>query len=418
MTESNGRILYVDLVGGIAGDMLLAALLDAGASMEAVQRSVFQAGLHHVQLKRVPMRSAGLRALRIEVWVDGCLADQPQPSTNAHLALSEDGHVAHGPHRSYGSIRAQLVEAELAPPVKKIALDAFLLLAKAESSAHGVPLEDVHFHEVGSDDAIADIVGVAAAIVDLDIDKVVASPVPVGGGTTVGAHGTIPLPAMATLHLLRGAPLVESGLTGEMVTPTGAALLRVLAERFDGVPGMTLEAVGIGGGRRAWPDRPNIVRALVGRESRPAPASSDEDCIVEANIDDMNPEHFKSLRAAITAAGALDVWSHTIHMKKDRLGTMVSALVRKTLKDAVVHAFFMHSTTLGVRVYGVDRVRTARRSERVSTVFGPVVVKIATRPDGPPLVTPEYDDCERIAQERSIPVRLVFEAALKASWES
>ena len=280
-----------------------------------------------------------------------------------------------------------------------------------------MPLEEVVFHEVGADDALVDIVGVCAAVHALGVTRVVASPLPLGRGLTRGAHGPIPLPGPATLHLLTGAPTQQVPLVGETVTPTGAALVAHLADAYGAAPSFTLEAVGVGAGHKSWPDRPNVVRALLGRvEAGSAPEAEAEDCVVEANLDDMSPELVADLEAALFAAGALDVWATPVHMKKGRPGVTVAALGRRTLEGALSEAFFAHSTTLGVRVTDVRRRRAPRELVTVRTPFGEIPVKRSPRPAGPDLFAPEHDACAAVAAAAGVPVRAVYEAALKAAW--
>ncbi len=455
------RVLHLDLVGGAAGDMLLAALLDLGASRAAVDAAIAALGLEGVELSTVEVHPAGLRALRVDVTVRGRPADEvdaparparpghapraphlegldhPSPRALGPLALSappglritgparpapaprlglDGGHAPGHVHRPYAAVRALLLAAALEPRVRALALAVFERLAGAEGAAHGVPVEEVTFHEVGADDALVDVVGTAAALVSLGVDEVVVSPVPLGRGLTRGAHGPIPLPGPATLHLLRGAPLEATALEGETVTPTGAAILAAVATRFGPVPSMVLERVGVGAGHRSWPDRPNVVRALLGAGRGLAVEEVAEDCVVEANLDDMHPEHAAALEAALFAAGAVDVWRTPIAMKKGRLGVTVSALARRAALDAVTDAFLVHSTTLGVRVTEVARRRAAREVREVETPHGRVRVKVSPRPSGPPLVAPEHDDCARLAAAAGLPVRAVHEAALRAAW--
>ncbi len=470
---SERRILYLDLVGGAAGDMILSALVDAGAPLEAVRAAITAVDLPRVTLEEREVHPAGLRAKQIEVYVDGVLGDSHAVEGAPHIhtdrksdphdahhhhhhhphfdpgrsrkeaaasrAQNADGtgktvrHAAvasppvadaphdhdhdheHGHHRPYRDIRDQLEVAPLEARAKAIALDAFRRLAEAESAAHGVPIDDVEFHEVGADDAIADIVGASVAFASLGIDEVVVSPAPLGRGLTRGAHGPIPLPGPATLHLLRGCPTVETSLEGETVTPTGAALLTALADRWGAIPAMTIDAVGVGAGHKSWPDRPNVVRALVGRAQVGATTTRD-DLVVEANIDDMSPEHFAPLEAALFAAGAYDVWTTTAFMKKGRAGVTVHALVRRAEQSAIVEAFLEHSTTLGVRAYEVERHLAPREVKTVQTRFGPVRVKISPRRDLP-LVAPEYDDVARIAKQHGVAVRVVHTAAITAALE-
>lgn len=433
------RILYLDLVGGAAGDMLLAALLDAGASHERVRAAVETLGLHRVQVEVKEVRPAGLRALQVDVLVDGVLADTESVSGGGHhvhehasphshddhhheahdghhhAAPEEGGHHAHG-HRPYSEIRNLLRTADLAPSVRDIALDAFARLAGAESKAHGIDVESVIFHEVGADDAITDIVAVATAVVELAPDEVIVSPVPLGRGLTHGAHGPIPLPGPAVLHLLQGAPTAQTALIGETVTPTGAALLAALVHRYGPVPPMTIEQVGVGAGHIRWPDRPNIVRAFIGQRHIEAFGTSQDDCVIESNIDDMSPELFEGLQRALFEAGALDVWTTPIHMKKGRVGMKVSVLTERAIEDAIVAAFFAHSTTLGVRIVDVRRIRAARSMRKVTTPYGEIRIKISPRPYGPELVTPEYDDCQSLAQISGVPLRTIYESAMKVYW--
>ncbi len=398
------RVLYLDLVGGAAGDMILAALVDAGAPLDRVREAVASLGLADVSIVEVPAHSAGLRAKQIDVLIGGRPAD------------TEHGHAHdHHAHRPYSVVRGMIQAAALPARARTIALEAFLVLAKAESAAHGVAIDDVVFHEVGADDAITDIVGVAIAIDALAIDEVVVSPVPMARGLTQGGHGPIPLPGPAVLQILTGAPLQETALDGELVTPTGAALIAALADRYGALPSLTLERVGVGAGHRSWPDRPNVVRAILGVRAPRGAWSTSTEVVIESNLDDMNPEHFGALERALFEAGAIDVWSRPIQMKKGRQGTLVSALVQHTIKEAIANVFFDHSTTLGVRVHDVERLRIARRVETVNTRFGPVRVKVADRPSGPQIV-PEHEDCERLAREAKVPIRLVYEAALEAAW--
>lgn len=421
------KLLYLDLIGGAAGDMLMAALIDAGSQLSIAQDAV-DAVVPGLKISAEKTQSAGLRALHVEVGHDRLVAagrtalpgGDPligplkikRARTASLVAVEQEGHA----HRPYRVVKDLVERSGLDPAVKTRALRAFLLLAEAEGQVHGVPPEEVEFHEVGSDDAIADIVGVSALICALAPDEIVCSPVPIARGLTHGAHGPIPLPGPAAMEILRGVPLEGVELRGETITPTGAALLKANVDRFGMAPKMIVEHIGIGAGTKSWPDRPNIVRAFVAKSSAVEAIEVDEDCVVEANLDDMTPEHIAVLTAQLFRAGAIDVWTQPIAMKKQRTGTMVSALVRRTLKDAIAAAFFQHSSTLGVRVSPAARIRAERRVEEVDTPYGRVRVKISERGDGPPQVAPEHDDCERLAEKHSVSVRAVFEATLYAVW--
>jgi len=412
------RILYLDLVGGAAGDMLMAALLDLGGDLEAVRGALAAMGLHNISVTRTEAWPAGLRATRVDVALTGyrLLSVHGEEPDHAHTHGHAHAQVHDVPHthagaRPYREIRAMIEGSSLPDSTKALALSAFAILASAEGSAHGVPVEEVTFHEVGGDDAIADIVGVAALITALAPDEIVVSPVPIGRGLTRGAHGPIPLPGPAVLAILTGVPLAETGLQGETVTPTGAALLKALATRFGPMPSLELERSGSGAGHRAWPDRPNIVRAILGRGAELA-TSSDLESQVEANIDDMSPQHFGALERELFRAGAADVWCETILMKKGRLGTKVCAIVATAQVDAVAQAYLRHSTTLGVRVSPLRRIRAERHLEEIETRFGRVRVKRSDRGGPQDTFMPEHDDCERLAELAGVPVRAVWEEAL------
>lgn len=411
--------------------MLLAALADAGGSLDSVRRNVALLGLGRVVIEERGVRPAGLVAKQVDVMVAGVLADAPRPTTghdhghgHGHDHGHGHGHVhGHGhenvpsPSRSYTEIRTLISSCFGIPePVREIALRAFRKLAEAESLAHGVSIDKVHFHEVGAEDAITDIVGVATLIEELGITEVVVSPVPLGRTLVRGAHGPIPVPGPATLHLLRGALLVETPIQAETVTPTGAALIAALADHYGPVPSMVLERIGVGAGHMEFADRPNVVRALLGRAVELHGEKITDDCVIEANIDDMSPELFPALERALFEAGAVDVWRLPITMKKGRVGVLVSALAKTAAVDQITSAYLLHSTTLGVRVSSVSRFRAPRRFQAAATEFGEVRVKISERPEGPALVMPEFDDCERLAAESKVSVRVVYEAAQRSIW--
>ncbi|MGF1511309.1 MAG: nickel pincer cofactor biosynthesis protein LarC [Myxococcota bacterium] len=412
------KTLFWDLVGGAAGDMLMASLVDAGADPDKIRAAVDSVGLEGVELVVNDVRSAGLRAKQVDVMIHGRLADTgPGPWTplmqpSSGIERGQDGH-GHGGHRAYSAIREILEKSALPVRVKRDAQRTFRLLAESEADAHGVPLEDVMFHEVGADDAIVDIVGVAVALDDLGVERIVVSPVPLGRGIVRGAHGPIPLPGPATLHLLRDVPVLDCGLEGESVTPTGAALLRAHAGGFGTMPSMVLRTVGTGAGHKQWPDRPNVVRALVG-ESASVPVGHDEVLEVSANMDDMLPQHVPVLIDELLAAGAFDAWATPAQMKKGRQGSVVCALVRSTQSEAVKSAFFQHGSTLGVREVAVQRTLLARDVTAVETEFGSVRIKRAFRPNGLTIV-PEHDDCVDAARRCRTSVRTVYEAAIRAA---
>jgi uncharacterized protein (TIGR00299 family) protein len=376
------RVLYVDCVGGVAGDMLLGALLDAGAQVELPF-----AGLA-IATERVDRH--GIGATRVVVTAPD---DQP--------------------HRDWGSIRAQLDAAGLAERPLARAQEAFRRLAVAEGKIHGVEPERVHFHEVGAVDAIGEVVGVALALENLGIDRVVCSPLPMGRGFVDAAHGRLPLPAPATLELLRGAPVYGVEIERELVTPTGAALVAALAEAFGPLPRMTLAGTGYGAGSRDLEAIPNVVRAIVGSDAQTSAVS-----LIEANLDDMVPELAPDAAEACFAAGALDVWTAPAQMKRGRPGFVLSALARPGSERAVAEAMLRETSTLGVRIAHLDRIELERESWTVEVAGEPVRIKVG-RLDGRVVnLAPEHADCERAARITHTSVKSVWARALAAAHET
>jgi uncharacterized protein (TIGR00299 family) protein len=305
-----------------------------------------------------------------------------------------------------------LERARLAAPVRERALASFEALARAEARVHGTPIAKVHFHEVGAVDAIVDLAGAAIALHRLGIARVTASPVALGRGTVDTEHGVLPLPAPATLELLRGLPTVPAHVEWETVTPTGAALLRTLVDEFCDLPAMTIEAIGHGAGNDRRGGLPNVLRAVIGRA---AGADADRVACLETNLDDLVPEHFEFLMERLFEAGALDVSLQAIAMKKNRPGVLVRALARPSDKLAVANRLFAESTAIGVRVYEVDRVVLRREIRRVETPYGRIAVKVVQDPDGRETFSAELDDCVRAARKHGAPLREVVRIAEEAA---
>ena len=335
------RLLYIDCIGGVAGDMLLGALLDAGADIEAVREGLGRLGIEDLALETEPAVRHGIAATRA-------------------IVSGRDEQ----PHRTWRTIR------ELDMP--ELAQEAFRRLAIAEGRIHGIDPEDVHFHEVGAIDAIGEVCGVALAVESLKIARTVCSPLPAGRGFVNAAHGRLPLPAPATLELLKGAPLYGVEIEMELVTPTGAALVAALADEFGALPKLTLEGTGYGAGSRDLEAVPNVVRAIVGVEAARASRVS----LIEANLDDLLPELAPDAAAACVAAGALDVWTAPAQMKRGRPGFVISALARPEDERAVAEAMLRETSTLGVRIAHLDRVELERESFTVEIGGEPVRVKV------------------------------------------
>lgn len=385
------RVLYLDCVGGAAGDMLLGALLDAGADVDAVRRGLDGLGVAGLALELERVSRHGIGAAHATVRAD---ADQP--------------------HRHWRSIRAQIDAAGLPEPARVLAQEAFRRLAHAEARIHGADPEEVHFHEVGAVDAIGEVCGVALAVHALGIERVVCSPLPVGRGFVQAAHGRLPLPAPATLALLEGAPLHGVEVELELVTPTGAALVAALADAYGPLPAMTLTATGYGAGTRDLVALPNVVRAIVGVASaaRVHPVS-----LIEANLDDLIPELAPDAAAACFAAGALDVWTAPVQMKRGRPAFMLSALARPEAERAVAEAMLRETSTLGVRIAHLDRIELEREAFTVEVSGEPVRVKVG-RLDGRIVnLAPEHADCVRAARSLGQPVKTVWARALAAAHE-
>jgi uncharacterized protein (TIGR00299 family) protein len=356
-----GRVLHLDCFSGIAGNMTLGALLDLGLSQAELERDL--AGLklpHRLVVKRVQRKAIAARHLDVEV-----------PGAAKHRRAAHDGDHRHPhdhdrPHthahgRHYGEIRDVIERASLAPDVRARALAIFDAIAQAEAKVHGIDVERVHFHEVGAVDAIVDVTGVAIGLSRLGIERVTASPVALGTGRVDSAHGVLPLPAPATLELLRGMPVVPAHVEWETVTPTGAAILRCVVDEFRALPAMTILAIGHGAGEDRPGPMPNVLRAVLGQ----APgAGSDRVVCLETNLDDLVPEHFDHLMERLFEAGALDVSIQHVQMKKNRPGFLVRALARPSERLALARTLFAESSAIGLRVHEADRIVLARETRR------------------------------------------------------
>ena len=389
----DGRILYLDAGSGLAGDMLVAALLDLG-----VPESVLLAGLQGLALSGYALEHS--RVLRSSI-------------SGRHFAVSVQ---TPQPARDYQSI-VQLLEAaqSLTVQAQQIALRAFAILAQAEAEVHACPIEAVHFHEVGAVDSIVDITAAAIALDHLGAE-VVCSPLPMGRGSVRTEHGMIPLPAPATLLCLRGIPIYDAGLSQELVTPTGACLVAAVATRFGGWPDMHMERVGLGAGTKDLPDRANLLRAVLARPEPVASASRKhaEHIVIEANLDDLSPELAAYATQRALNAGALDVWTTPIGMKKGRAAVTVSVLCKASDLDLQAKILFEETSTLGLRHYKVDRIERPRRQREVKTRYGSIVVKIAGGEGLDEHVAPEYERCREAAERHGVPIRKVYAAALRA----
>jgi uncharacterized protein (TIGR00299 family) protein len=414
--ELRGCALHFDCFAGIAGDMALGALLDLGVPESAVRAELERLPVGGYRLERERVRRGALMGTKIRVIVEG--ADAHAHAHGAGEAHDpRHPHDAHHAHRHYRDIRALLTGA-LAGDVRARALDIFERIAAVEARLHGLPVDEVAFHEVGAVDSIVDIVGTAAALAWLAPSAVTARPVPLGSGSVETAHGRLPIPAPATLELLAGAPVEAGGADAELTTPTGAAILAASAGAYGPLPPLRVVGVGWGAGDRELADRPNLLRVVAGR---PARAVVDEPAgahvVVEANIDDMSPQLCEPLVEALLAAGALDAWLQPIVMKKGRPALLVGALCEAARQGEVAAALFRESTTLGVRHHPVGRTVLERRFVEVQTEFGAVPIKVAGDGDRPYNVAPEYEACRALARQHGVPVKQVYLAALAAYFQ-
>jgi uncharacterized protein (TIGR00299 family) protein len=380
-------VLHLDVFSGIAGNMFLGALLDLGLSRKLLEQDLAGLGVAH-----------GLRVSRVR---RGALA-----ARYVRVSVPREGRSSHGRH--WSEIRRVIERAALPEPVCRGALATFEALAVAEGKVHGIDPEQVHFHEVGAVDAIVDIVGAASALHRLGIERVTASPVALGEGTVETAHGRLPLPAPATLELLRGIPTVPAHVAFETVTPTGAAILRTIVDSFGPLPAMTIDEVGHGAGNDREAPMPNVLRAVLGHDSA---WSSDRIVQLEANLDDQIPEQFDHVMDRLFEAGALDVSLHPLQMKKNRPGFEVRVLATPERRADLARVLLTETSTLGLRVSERERIVLPREVLRVRIPEGTVAVKVVRRPDGRIDVSAEYDDCKRLARRSGTPLREVVRRA-------
>jgi len=378
-------IAYLDTVGGIAGDMTMAAFVDAGLPLEELAAELGKLGLGGFELAGRHVQRNSIRAVHIDVVV----TEQPRY------------------HRHLQDILAIVDRSGLAAGVKERAASVFRVIAEAEAKVHGTTVEKVHFHEVGALDSIVDIVGTAVCLEKFGVRRVYSSPVKLGSGGTVRTqHGTMPVPAPATAEILRGYPTVLTDVPHELTTPTGAAIIRAFSHGTLAHTAMRVTAVGYGAGTKEFPELPNLLRVMVAEAD--VDLEHEEILLVETNIDDMNPQVYPYLIERLLAAGAHDAYCVPVVMKKGRPGILVSAMVGQAALDAVTAVLYAETTTIGLRIHPVSRRKLPRRHLTVETSFGPLQAKAVLR-DGREVVAPEFEECRRIAVERKLPLRSVIQ---------
>jgi uncharacterized protein (TIGR00299 family) protein len=452
------RIAYLECFSGISGDMFLGALVDAGVPPRLLEETVAALDVGaRLSISRV-VRS-GISATKVDVYV-GDEKDlpreeywaqkgksveraptpaEPQPRhdhdeehdhrdhkhthehhhrhdhSSAEAASRAGAPAPHSHGRGLREIREIISKAAITNNAKKSAFAIFEALGAAEAKIHNVPVDQVHFHEVGAVDAMVDIVCAAVGAESLGVDEFLCSPLNVGGGTVECAHGTFPVPAPATIELLKDAAVYSSGVQAELVTPTGAAIVQTLARRFSVFPEMKIEKSGYGAGSRDFPGLPNVARLTIGEKSTSVAAktASETITVLEANLDDLNPQVFGYVMDRLLEEGALDAFGMPVQMKKNRLGTLLTVLCKPEDADKLTQLIFTESTTLGVRRRDEVRQTLARRWENVRTAWGEVRIKIASLNGTVTNYAPEYEDCRRIAAEHRVPLKTVMQEAAR-----
>jgi len=383
------KLAYFDCFSGISGDMTLGALVDAGLSLDHLRE--------HLRGLEIP----GWEITSERVWKNGM--------SSTHVKVTTEDQSK---HRSLTAILGILQKSKLSARVREQASAIFNKLGEAEASVHDVPTEKIHFHEVGAVDAIVDIVGACIGFEALGIEKFVCSPLNVGGGTARMAHGVLPVPAPATAKLLQGKPTYSNGAQKELVTPTGAAIVAALCTHFGPQPPMTVSAIGYGAGTADLEGQPNVLRIMVGESVEKTVAGFDEEIsVIEVNLDDMNPQIYGYFQEKALAAGALDVYTTPVQMKKNRPGILLTLLCRPQDTAKLMDLVFSETTTFGARTYRAQRRTLPRESVKVHTQFGDVRVKISRVNGHIRHASPEFEDCKKLAEEKHVPLQQVMDEA-------
>jgi uncharacterized protein (TIGR00299 family) protein len=407
------KVLYFDCFAGAAGDMILGALLDAGLPFDELKRALGSLAVEGWDISVDRVIKTGVTAAKFRV--------HEHSPTLAHTHASSGATGASGGHHAHHHLKcifAAIDRSSLSQAGKAKAIKMFTRLGEAEAAIHGTTLDKVHLHEVGALDSIIDIVGAVFALEWFGADRIVVSPINVGGGTVKSAHGVFPVPAPATLALLNGAPVYSSGIQQELLTPTGALILTEYATEFGPVPAMKIGKIGYGAGDRELKETPNVVRVLLGdaEDAQAASRTPHEHrvAILECEIDDMNPQIFGVLMEKLYAAGALEVFYSAVQMKKNRPGTLMTIVAAPDKRDAMTDIVFRESTTIGVRHQELSRECLDREMVTVSTSVGPVRFKVASRGGRVLNAQPEFEDLAKLSAERGIPVKDVQALAHKA----
>lgn len=383
------RIAYFDCTSGISGDMTLGALADTGVDLAEIQAGIDSLGLPSCQLTSEEVKRHGFRATKIDVQ-----------------------HEPEHAHRHLHHITDMIDASNLSEGQKELARRIFTRLGESEAKVHGSTLRKVHFHEVGAVDSIADIVGSAIGLDLLNVDRIVCSPIPTGCGHIQIAHGRVGVPAPATAELLKGIPIEASSIDAELTTPTGAAIVATVVDEFGPLPGMTIESIGYGAGTKELKEQANVLRLMVGEAGDDH--NSDQVWVLETNLDDISGEVIGHCTTLLAEAGALDVYTTSIQMKKNRPGVKLSVLCDASLIKKLEKIVFRETSTLGIRRWPVSRHKLERRAHAVETEFGAVDGKLAVLADGSTSFSPEYESCRQVAEDKKVALKDVYEAARRA----
>jgi pyridinium-3,5-bisthiocarboxylic acid mononucleotide nickel chelatase len=429
------RIAYLDCFSGISGDMFLGALLDAGVFPKLLEDTVAALNIDaRLEISRVVR--GGISAAKVDVYSHGekdlpkevfwKQQEQRHEHEQSH-SHSHEHHHAHDHARTLTKIRGIIEKAAFSDTSKATAIRIFEALGEAEAEIHHTSIDQVHFHEVGAVDAMVDIVCAAVGAESLAIDEWVCSPLNVGGGTVTCAHGTLPVPAPATLNLLQDAPIYSSGPQVELVTPTGAAIVKTLSHRFGSFPAMKIEKAGYGAGTREFPDHPNLLRLTIGESTTQVPGTlpgvststssetnNETITVLEANLDDLSPQVLAYAMERLLAEGALEVFSVPVQMKKSRPGALLTVLAKTEDANRLTKLIFAETTTLGVRSREEQRQTLSRRWESVETTWGRVRIKVASMNGSISNYAPEYEDCRALAEAHHVPLKQVIHEAVQA----
>jgi uncharacterized protein (TIGR00299 family) protein len=439
LARNVAKTLYFDCFSGAAGDMIVGALLDLGLPLKGLQDALGSLAIDYGGVSSERVLRAGVSATRFRVHADEARAARVHEHTHEHAHVDEHAHAhahdhahahhagerhanSHGDehhhdhHHTLEQIAAHIERSALSAAGRRRAVSMFQRLAEAEAAVHGIPVEKVHLHEVGALDSIIDIVGAVYGLEWVGAERIVSSPLNVGSGTVRCAHGTFPVPAPATVRLLRDVPIYSGPIATELVTPTGALIVTEYAASYGLLPPMRVRSIGYGAGSRDFRDAPNVLRLLLG-ESDVRPAT-ERILSIECEIDDMNPQLFGPLMDALYAAGALDVFYAPVQMKKSRPGTLVTVLAHPERRDAIATVLFQETTTIGLRYQEMERERLDREVRTIETAVGPIRFKVASRTGRVVNASPEFDDCARAAADHGMPIKEVQALAIKAWLDS